>query len=83
MILEQSLSSQAASRATQTMMLFLCGDVMNLPGALPYPGYMTADLAFSADKWTLSLIIRAVPTDLRFANPRRKPSRFACPRNTK
>jgi hypothetical protein len=79
---DQNLSSQATPRAIQTITLFLCGDVMT-GRVLPYPDYMTADLAFSADKWTLSLIILAIPTGLRSADPRRKQSRFACPRNTK
>ena len=41
MISDQSLSSQAASRDTQTITLFLCGDVMTGRGidqVLPYPG---------------------------------------------
>lgn len=41
MIPDQSLSSQAASRGTQTITLFLCGDVMTGRGidqVLPYPG---------------------------------------------
>ena len=41
MIPDQSLSSQATSRDSQTITLFLCGDVMTGRGidqVLPYPG---------------------------------------------
>ncbi|HSD84605.1 MAG TPA: poly-gamma-glutamate biosynthesis protein, partial [Anaerolineae bacterium] len=41
MIPDQSLLSQATSRGSQTITLFLCGDVMTGRGidqVLPYPG---------------------------------------------